>query len=272
MQRAVLLLGAMCDKDFMKLIKNALPKFRVGHGFRDLPSTTEDYYDDLEYNAAFTQIAALDRTTYEEYESTEEELKRSVQLGLEKCNLFYEIDWVFSADNDLGEPMSKRPKIVVAPPEEHLDDIMHPEQKTLSSVNTTDMLEVSMVPKEATKEAFPADFDQGDPGSVTTDRGRQDPDAAEREEGEDKGSVDPGDGRVEGETETKEDHMQPALGFGEAVEYDDAHGQDEGFKEEDQVSREGERKRGLTREWFDFRDMLFYDSEVDGDEGFDEDE
>ena len=117
-----------------------------------------------------------------------------------------------------------------------------------------------MVPKEATKEAFPADFDQGDPGSV---RG---------EEGEDKGSVDPGDGRVEGETETKEDHMQPALGFGEAVEYDDAHGQDEGFKEEDQVSREGERKRGLTREWFDFRDMLFYDSEVDGDEGFDEDE
>ena len=247
MQRAVLLLGAMCDKDFMKLIKNALPKFRAGHGFRYLPSTTEDYYDDLEYNAAFTQIAALDRTTYEEYESTEEELKRSVQLGLEKCNLFYEIDWIFSADYDLGEPMSKRPK------------------KTLSSVNTTDMLEVSMVPKEATKEAFPADF-------VATDRGGQDPEVAEREEGEDRGSGDPGDGRVEGETETKEDHMQPALGFGEAVEYDDAHGQDEGFKEEDRVSGEGEKERGLTRKWFDFRDMLFYDSEVDGDEGFDEDE
>ena len=103
-----------------------------------------------------------------------------------------------------------------------------------------------MVPKEATKEAFPADFDQGDPG----------------------------EGRAEGESETKEDHMLQALRLGVAEEHDDAQGQDEGFKEDDQEGREGARKGGLaregglTREWLD---MLFYDSEEDGDEGFDED-
>ena len=69
----------MCDKAFMNIIQNALPKFRVGHGFRDHTSATEDYYDDLVYNDAFTQIVALDRTTYEEYESIEEELKKGCQ-------------------------------------------------------------------------------------------------------------------------------------------------------------------------------------------------
>ena len=108
----------MCD--FMKMIQNALPKFRVGHGFRDLTSATEDYYDDPVYNAAFTQIVALDRTTYEEYQNIEEELKKAVKLGLEKCNLFYGIDWIFSAD--LGEPMSKRRKFEAAPTQEHPDD------------------------------------------------------------------------------------------------------------------------------------------------------
>ena len=41
------------------------------------------------------------------------------------------------------------------------------------------------------------------------------------------------------------------------------------LKEEDPGSREGASKGGLTREWLD---MLFYDSEEDRDEGFDEDE
>ena len=160
----------MCD--FMKMIQNALPKFRAGHGFRDrCASATEDNYDDLEYNAAFTHIAVEEevrRVSANESETTEEELKRSVKLGLEKCNLFYGIDWVFPADNDHVEPRTKRLKIVVAPPEEHLDDSTHPKQETLLSVNTTDMLEVNMVPKEATTEAFPADFDQGDHGSGET--------------------------------------------------------------------------------------------------------
>ena len=50
---------------------------------------------------------------------------------------------------------------------------------------------------------------------------------------------------------------------------DDAQGLDEGFKEDDQGSSEGARKGGLTmtREWLD---LMFYDSEEDGDEGFDE--
>ena len=174
----------MCD--FMKMIQNALPKFRAGHGFRDCcVSATEDNYDDLEYNAAFTHIAVEEevrRVSANESETTEEELKRSVKLGLEKCNLLYGIDWIFPADNDHVEPRTKRPKIVVAPPEEHLDDSTHLKQETLLSVNTTDMLEVSMVPKEATNEAFPADFDQGDPGAVTTDPGRRDPEAEERDE------------------------------------------------------------------------------------------
>ena len=239
----------MCD--FMKMIQNALPKFRAGHGFRDCcASATEDNYDDLEYNAAFTHIAVEEevrRVSANESETTEEELKRSVKLGLEKCNLLYGIDWIFPADNDHVEPRTKRLKIVVAPPEEHLDDSTHPKQETLLSV---------------------------------------DPEAEERDEGEDKGSDDPGEGRVERETETREDRRLEALGLGEAEggvevrkeredngdevpEDDDAQGQDEGFKEDDQGSREGARKGGLTREWLD---MMFYDTEEDGDEGFDEDE
>ena len=107
------------------------------------------------------------------------------------------------------------------------------------------------------------------------DQVRQDPEA------EDKVSVDPEEdhaqGRAEGETQTEEDDMRQALGLeeeeGEAEEKeereDDAQGQDEGFKEDDQGSRDGARKRGLTREWLD---LLFYDSEEDADESFDEGE
>ena len=258
MQRAVYCSAqAMCD--FMKMIQNALPKFRAGHGFRDCcASATEENYDDLEYNAAFTHIAVEEevrRVSANESETTEEELKRSVKLGLEKCNLLYGIEWIFPADSDHVEPRTKRPK-----------------------------MEVSMVPKEAANEAF--DYDQGDPGAVTTDRGRRNPEAEEGDEGDDKGSGDPGEGRVEGGTETREGRGLQALGLGEAEggvevrrekedsgdevpEDDDAQGQDEGFKEDDQGSREGARKGGLTREWLD---MMFYDTEEDGDEGFDEDE
>ena len=81
----------------------------------------------------------------------------------------------------------------------------------------------------------------------------------------------------EGETQTEEDDMRQASGVeeeeGEAEEEeereDDAQGLDEGFKEDDQGSSEGARKGGLTmtREWLD---LMFYDSEEDGDEGFDE--
>ena len=96
-----------------------------------------------EIPSTFVLRNALDRTTNKEYESetTEEELKRSVKFGLEKCNLFYGIDWI-PVDNDHGEPRAKRPKTVVAPPEEHLEDSTHPKQETLSSVNTTDIPKV----------------------------------------------------------------------------------------------------------------------------------
>ena len=113
------------------------------------------------------------------------------------------------------------------------------------------------------------------------DQARQDPEAEDKEEGEGKGNGDPEEdqaqGRAEKETQTEEDDMRQALGVeeeeGEAEEEeereDDAQGLDEGFKEDDQGSSEGARKGGLTmtREWLD---LMFYDSEEDGDEGFDE--
>ena len=117
------------------------------------------------------------------------------------------------------------------------------------------------------------------------DQARQDPEAEDKEEGEGKGNGDPEEdqaqGRAEKETQTEEDDMRQALGVeeeeGEAEEEeereDDAQGLDEGFKEDDQGNSGGARKGGLTmtmnRQWWD---LFFYDSEVDGDEGFEDDE
>ena len=105
--------------------------------------------------------------------------------------------------------------------------------------------------------------------------------AEEKEEGEGKVNGDPEEdqaqGRAEKETQTEEDDMRQALGVeeeeGEAEEEeereDDAQGLDEGFKEDDQGNSGGARKGGvtMTREWID---LMFYDTEEDGDEGFDE--
>ena len=54
----------------------------------------------------------------------------------------------------------------------------------------------------------------------------------------------------------------------EDVAYKLLNGQDEGFKEDDGERGEGAKKWVLTRQWMD---LFFYDSEVDGDEGFEDD-
>ena len=54
----------------------------------------------------------------------------------------------------------------------------------------------------------------------------------------------------------------------EDVAYKLLNGQDEGFKEDDGERGEGANKWVLTRQWID---LFFYDSEVDGDEGFEDD-
>ena len=123
-----------------------------------------------EIPSTFVLRNALDRTTNKEYESetTEEELKRSVKFGLEKCNLFYGIDWIPVDSSTMGSQglrdrrqwwllqkstwttartPSKRPCHLLTPP----------------------TYRKCMVPKESTDEAFPADCDLGDPGAMTTD-------------------------------------------------------------------------------------------------------
>ena len=191
----------MCDRVFLRKIENALPIFRAGSGFRDLPPATLDYYEDAELNAGLRQSFvetevmrtaglqahnhrrriqagilwarlksgrdtfhlrnSLERTTHEEEEraTTEEQLKRYVKFGLEKCNLFYGIDWVFPVDIDQGEPMPKRQKTEMELPE---DVFTNPKPVTQSSGKTSDMVDYRSVPKEA------AD-DQGEPMAETSD-------------------------------------------------------------------------------------------------------
>ena len=66
----------------------------------------------------------------------------------------------------------------------------------------------------------------------------------------------------------KKSEFDSSSGYSLGPAYKLINGQDKGFKEDDWERGEGAKKGGLTSQWMD---LFFYDSEVDGDEGIEDD-
>ena len=100
------------------------------------------------------------------------------------------------------------------------------------------------------------------------EKGREAEESEKRE-----GNVDPEQGgeredQVEQDPEEKVEREDQVWDPEEDDAYKLINGQDEGFKEDDWERGEGAKKGGLTRQWMD---LFFHNSEVDGDEGIEDD-